>query len=181
MKFCSIPHRCSLVVTRQGCSTSIDRAPKGYSGISRTKGSPFETKFTDKLWIARLYFLADKFAELNSGIMQLQGRNTTVITAQETATAFLGKLQLWIRRLEKEVVAQFHIQDQFVEGNNDGSLLQANNKEMSEHFEETWNNLASLLSRQWPRRSQFSVDHSFFSVLDDAIHDFPAKEEWSTM
>nr|XP_053633335.1 zinc finger BED domain-containing protein 5-like [Cherax quadricarinatus] len=71
------------------------------------KGSPFATKFTDKEWLARLCYLADIFAELNSGNLQLQGRNTTVIDAHHTVTAFLGKLRLWIRRLEKGVIAQF--------------------------------------------------------------------------
>ncbi|KAF2346143.1 Zinc finger BED-type, partial [Trinorchestia longiramus] len=71
------------------------------------KGSPFATKFTDKEWLARLCYLADIFAELNSGNLQLQGRNTTVIDAHYTVAAFLGKLRLWIRRLEKGVIAQF--------------------------------------------------------------------------
>ncbi|XP_076308442.1 protein FAM200B-like [Tachypleus tridentatus] len=50
---------------------------------------------------------ADIFAELNSDNLQLQGQNTTVIDAHHTVTAFLGKLRLWIRRLEKGVIAQF--------------------------------------------------------------------------
>lgn len=58
------------------------------------KGSPFATKFTDKEWLARLCYLADIFAELNSGNLQLQGRNTTVIDAHHTVTAFLGKQTL---------------------------------------------------------------------------------------
>lgn len=48
------------------------------------KGSPFATKFTDKEWLARLCYLADIFAKLNSGNLQLQGRNTTVIDAHHT-------------------------------------------------------------------------------------------------
>ncbi|KAF2354298.1 Ribonuclease H-like domain [Trinorchestia longiramus] len=48
------------------------------------KGSPFATKFTDKEWLARLRYLADIFAELNCGNLQLQGRNTT--SDQETAS-----------------------------------------------------------------------------------------------
>ncbi|XP_069941789.1 zinc finger BED domain-containing protein 5-like [Cherax quadricarinatus] len=100
------------------------------------KGSPFATKFTDKEWLARLCYLADIFAELNSGNLQLQGRNTTVIDAHHTVTAFLGKLRLWIRRLEKGVFAQFPTLDQFVEENSHdtGSLLQTINKEMSDHL-----------------------------------------------
>ncbi|XP_076361937.1 zinc finger BED domain-containing protein 5-like [Tachypleus tridentatus] len=58
--------------------------------------SPFATKFTDKEWLARLCYLADIFAELNSDNLQLQGQNTTVIDAHHTVTAFLGKLRLWI-------------------------------------------------------------------------------------
>ncbi|KAF2356765.1 hypothetical protein FHG87_012478, partial [Trinorchestia longiramus] len=58
------------------------------------KGSPFATKFTDKEWLARLCYLADIFAELNRGNLQLQGRNTTVIDAHHTVAAFLGKLRL---------------------------------------------------------------------------------------
>ncbi|XP_076330025.1 protein FAM200B-like [Tachypleus tridentatus] len=81
--------------------------------------SPFATKFTDKEWSARLCYLADIFAELNSDNLQLQGQNTTVIDAHHTVTAFLGKLRLWIRRLEKGVIAQFPTLDQFVEENID--------------------------------------------------------------
>ncbi|XP_076343408.1 protein FAM200B-like [Tachypleus tridentatus] len=51
--------------------------------------SPFATKFTDKEWSARLCYLADIFAELNSDNLQLQGQNTTVIDAHHTVTAFL--------------------------------------------------------------------------------------------
>ncbi|KAF2366884.1 Ribonuclease H-like domain [Trinorchestia longiramus] len=58
------------------------------------KGSHFATKFTDKEWLARLCYLAVIFAELNSGNLQLQGRNTTVIDAHHTVAAFLGKLRL---------------------------------------------------------------------------------------
>ncbi|XP_076362635.1 protein FAM200B-like [Tachypleus tridentatus] len=49
--------------------------------------SPFATKFTDKEWLARLCYLADIFAELNSDNLQLQGQNTTIIDAHHTVTA----------------------------------------------------------------------------------------------
>ncbi|XP_076348256.1 protein FAM200B-like [Tachypleus tridentatus] len=102
----------------------------------KQKESPFATKFTDKEWLARLCYLADIFAELNSDNLQLQSQNTTVIDAHHTVTAFLGKLRLWIRRLEKGVIAQFPTLDQFVEENSydTGSLLQTINKEMSDHL-----------------------------------------------
>ncbi|KAF2364844.1 hypothetical protein FHG87_004402 [Trinorchestia longiramus] len=65
-----------------------------------------------------------------------KGRNTTVIDAHHTVAAFLGKLRLWIRRLEKGVIAQFRTLDQFIEENSHdtGSLLQTINKEMSDHL-----------------------------------------------
>ncbi|XP_068241067.1 protein FAM200C-like [Palaemon carinicauda] len=149
------------------------------------KGSPFATKFTDKEWLARLCYLADIFAELNSGNLQLQGRNTTVIDARHTVAAFLAKLRLWIRRLEKGVIAQFPTLDQFIEENSHdtGSLLQTINKEMSDHLKglETSMHHYFLESDQETASLQWIIHP--FSVPDEAIHDddFPAKEEWITM
>lgn len=149
------------------------------------KGSPFATKFTDKEWLARLCYLADIFAELNSGNLQLQGRNTTVIDAHQTVTAFLGKLRLWIRRLEKGMIVQFPTLDQFVEENSQdtGSLLQTINKEMSDHLK----GLETSMHHYFPEIEQETTSLQWiihpFSVPDEAIHDndFPAKEEWITM
>ncbi|KAF2345195.1 Ribonuclease H-like domain [Trinorchestia longiramus] len=149
------------------------------------KGSPFATKFTDKEWLARLCYLADIFAELNSGNLQLQGRNTTVINAHHSVAAFLGKLRLWIRRLEKGVIAQFPTLDQFIKENSHdtGSLLQTINKEMSDHLK----GLETSMHHYFPESDQETDSLQWiihpFSVPDEAIHDddFPAKEEWITM
>ncbi|XP_068229726.1 protein FAM200C-like [Palaemon carinicauda] len=149
------------------------------------KGSPFATKFTDKEWLARLCYLADIFAELNSGNLQLQGRNTTVIDARHTVAAFLAKLRLWIRRLEKGVIAQFPTLDQFIEENSHdtGSLLQTINKEMSDHLK----GLETSMHHYFPESDQETASLQWiihpFSVPDEAIHDddFPAKEEWITI
>ncbi|KAK3865534.1 hypothetical protein Pcinc_028863 [Petrolisthes cinctipes] len=149
------------------------------------KGSPFATKFTDKEWLARLCYLADIFAELNSGNLQLQGRNTTIIDAHYTVAAFLGKLRLWIRRLEKGVIAQFPTVDEFIEENSHdtGSLLQTINKEMSDHLK----GLETSMHHYFPESDQETASLQWiihpFSVPDEAIHDddFPAKEEWITM
>ncbi|KAF2347537.1 Ribonuclease H-like domain [Trinorchestia longiramus] len=149
------------------------------------KGSPFATKFTDKEWLARLCYLADIFAELNSGNLQLQGRNTTVIDAHHTVAAFLGKLRLWIRRLGKGVIAQFPTLDQFIEENSldTGSLLQTINKEMSDHLK----GLETSMHHYFPESDQETASLQWiihpFSIPDEAIHDddFPANEEWITM
>ncbi|KAF2347680.1 hypothetical protein FHG87_021564 [Trinorchestia longiramus] len=149
------------------------------------KGSPFATKFTEKEWLARLCYLADIFAELNSGNLQLQGRNTTVIDAHHTVAAFLGKLRLWIRRLEKGVIAQFPTLDQFIQENSHdtGSLLQTINKDMSDHLK----GLETSMHHYFPESDQETASLQWiihpFSVPDEAIHDddFPAKEEWITM
>ncbi|KAF2362759.1 Zinc finger BED-type [Trinorchestia longiramus] len=149
------------------------------------KGSPFATKFTDKEWLARLCYLADIFTELNSGNLQLQGRNTTVIDAHHTVAAILGKLRLWIRRLEKGVIAQFPTLDQFIEENSHdtGSLLQTINKEMSDHLK----GLETSMHHYFPESDQETASLQWiihpFSVPDEAIHDndFPAKEKWITM
>ncbi|KAF2355875.1 Zinc finger BED-type [Trinorchestia longiramus] len=130
-------------------------------------------------------YLADIFAELNSGNLQLQGRNTTVIDAHHTVAAFLGKLRLWIRRLEKEVIAQFPTLDQFIEENSHdtGSLLQTINKEMSDHLK----GLETSMHHYFPESDQETASLQWiihpFSVPDEAIHDddFPAKDEWITM
>ncbi|KAF2356745.1 Ribonuclease H-like domain [Trinorchestia longiramus] len=149
------------------------------------KGSPFATKFTDKEWLARLCYLADIFAELNSGNLQLQGRNTTVIDAHHTVATFLGKLRLWIRRLEKGVIAQFPTLHQFIEENSHdtGSLLQTINKEMSDHLK----GLETSMHHYFPESDQETASLQWiihpFSVPDEAIrdNDFPAKEEWITI
>ncbi|XP_068240013.1 zinc finger BED domain-containing protein 5-like [Palaemon carinicauda] len=149
------------------------------------KGYPFATKFTDKEWLARLCYLADIFAELNSGNLQLQGRNTTVIDARHTVAAFLAKLRLWIRRLEKGVIAQFPTLDHFIEENSHdtGSLLQTINKEMSDHLK----GLETSMHHYFPESDQETASLQWiihpFSVPDEAIHDddFPAKGEWITM
>ncbi|KAF2345778.1 Ribonuclease H-like domain [Trinorchestia longiramus] len=144
------------------------------------KGSPFATKFTDKEWLARLRYLADIFAELNGGNLQLQGRNTTVVDAHHTVAAFLGKLRLWIRRLEKGVIAQFPNLHQFIEeySYDAGSLLQTINKEMSDHLK----GLETSIHHYLPESDQETASLQWtihpFSVSDEAIHDddFLAKE-----
>ncbi|KAF2364600.1 Zinc finger BED-type [Trinorchestia longiramus] len=158
---------------------------KAIQEFLKQKGSPFATKFTDKEWLARLCYLAEIFAELNSGNLQLQGRNTTVIDAHHTVAAFLEKLRLWIRRLEKGVIPQFATLDQFIDENSHdtGSLLQTINKEMSDHLK----GLETSMHHYFPESDQKTASLQWiihpFSVPDEAIHDddFPAKEEWITM
>ncbi|KAF2350284.1 PiggyBac transposable element-derived protein [Trinorchestia longiramus] len=101
-----------------------------------------------------------------------------------TPQALLGKLRLWIRRLEKGVIAQFHTLDQFIENSHDtGSLPQTTNKEMNDHLK----GLETSMHHYFPESDQETASLQWiihpFSVPDEAIHDddFPAKEEWITM
>ena len=121
---------------------------------------------------------------VNSGNLQLQGRNTTVIDAHHTVAAFLGKLRLWIRRLEKGVIAQFLTLDQFVEENIDdaGSVLQTINKEMSDHLKGLETSMHHYSPESYQETASLQWIIHPFSVPDEAIHDndFLAKE-WITM
>lgn len=143
------------------------------------KRSDLAEHFSDTTWLARLCYLADIFTELNKENLHLQGRNVTVLDARQAVSAFLGKLKLWKRRVEKGVVAQFCTLDHFLdESDEDGEVLGIIKGETAEHLD----SLREQLERYFPNLEIGALQwlQNPFSVPDDAVDDddFPGKEEW---
>ena len=91
-----------------------------------------------------------------------RGRNTTVIDARQAVTTFLGKLRLWMRRVDKGVIAQFPTLDQFVEENThyDGVLPQSIKVEIRDHLR----GLQTSLKKYFPESDQETA--SFQWIID---------------
>lgn len=67
--------------------------------MSQGKNEMYET-FTAENFMFSLAYLADFFEAINT--LNLQGRNTNIMTASDSVQAFLEKIQLWKRRLNNQ-------------------------------------------------------------------------------
>ena len=68
---------------------------------------PLARKFCDDCFSAKLAFLVDLLLALNSLNVSLQGEDITVLNSMEKIEAFLLKVELWIRRCEKDSFDHF--------------------------------------------------------------------------
>ena len=63
--------------------------------------------FDDNRFIGVLAYLADIFSSLNQLNVQMQGKNVTIIDVRDEIQGFQTKLDLWSRRVQKEIYANF--------------------------------------------------------------------------
>lgn len=77
------------------------------SGFLHSKQSNLCAQFDDPEFVVGLAYLADIFSHLNNLNRSIQGPNMTAMDAGEMLNAFLEKLPLWKRRLEKNNFSNF--------------------------------------------------------------------------
>ncbi|XP_063241704.1 zinc finger BED domain-containing protein 5-like isoform X1 [Bacillus rossius redtenbacheri] len=70
--------------------------------------------FDKKEWLLKLAYLADIFQHLNDLNITLQGRDKTIIFAQDRVNAFVKKLAVWASRVEKKNLENFELAHEFL-------------------------------------------------------------------
>ena len=69
--------------------------------------SPLSKHFDDNKFIGALAYLTDIFSSLNLLNMQMQGKSITIVDAHDKIQGFQKKLDLWSRRVQKGICANF--------------------------------------------------------------------------
>ncbi|KAJ4944234.1 hypothetical protein JOQ06_012779 [Pogonophryne albipinna] len=63
--------------------------------------------FSDNVWVTKLAYLADVFAELNKLNSSMQGPNTHAIHLYDKMEGFLKKIKRWRERIGEEIFSMF--------------------------------------------------------------------------
>lgn len=71
------------------------------------KKSPLAVHFSDNVWIAKLAYLCDIFSVFNEFNLSLQGKMKTVFSLADKISAFKAKLELWLKRVDKDILDMF--------------------------------------------------------------------------
>ena len=101
----------------------------------RDKGNTLHEKLSDNDFITSLAYMSDVFTLLTELNTSLQGRQVTLIDAQEKIASFKQKLQLWKRRAARENYASFPTLDSCLEEMDDGQLSDSVSSSISSHLE----------------------------------------------
>jgi zinc finger BED domain-containing protein 5/7/8/9 len=128
--------------------------------------------FTDKLWLARLGYLADIFGRLNDLNLSLQGTNVNAFTVTDKINATVLKLQFIINDIKKKNVSSLLTLDEFLKENE--LILE---KELMIDIEEHCNGLVNSFRSYFPEnleneswiRDPFSLSNKnldAFSVIE---------------
>lgn len=145
------------------------------------KKSGLAEYFSDPHWIAQLGYLADIFVELNKGNLSIQGKCVTVIHSKEAVAAFIAKMKLWIKRVNRGVLAQFPTLDMYLEGletENEPDFTEALKGNIADHLGQ----LVEKMEEYFPDLDTTNMGWLTepFRCLDSQVDDddFPAKEEF---
>ena len=68
---------------------------------------PLAVHFSDNVWIAKLAYLCDIFSLLNEFNLPLQEKMKTVFSLADKIAAFKAKLELWLKRRDKDILDMF--------------------------------------------------------------------------
>jgi len=63
--------------------------------------------FSDNVWVTKLAYLAEIFAELNKRNSSMQGRNTHAIQLYDRMEGFLKKIGRWRERVGEGIFSMF--------------------------------------------------------------------------
>lgn len=67
----------------------------------KDKKSPLGDYFENNLWLANLAYLSDIFSILNDINLSLQGPYNNIFISNNKIEAFLNKIELWEKRVQK--------------------------------------------------------------------------------
>lgn len=73
----------------------------------KDKKSPLSDYFENNLWLTNLTYLSDIFSILNYLNLSLQGPYTNIFTSNNKIEAFLNKIELWEKRVQKLTLDMF--------------------------------------------------------------------------
>lgn len=144
-----------------------------------------ESDLADKLdcphFIHYLAYLADIFSILNELNTSLQGPAVTVMDATEKLQAFLNKLPLFQRRLEKSNFANFPLLDEVVvaaaaEGRAEGTLPDNIKEEISEHLSTLQRSFDGYFCQEIARKDLW-IRNPFLCELDNIDDSDLAKDD----
>ena len=146
----------------------------------REKESDLADKFDCPNFIHYLAYLADIFTILNELNTSLQGPAVTVMDATERLQAFLNKLPLFQRRLEKSNLANFPLLDEVVisaaEGSTEGSLPDNIKGEISEHLSTLQRSFDGYFCQEIARKDLW-IRNPFLCDLDNIDDSDLAKDD----
>lgn len=70
-------------------------------------------------WLLKLAYLADIFNHLNDLNTSLQGRDNTILFAQDKVNSFLKKLILWLTKVDRNIFESFELTHEFISSNDE--------------------------------------------------------------
>ncbi|XP_068247855.1 protein FAM200C-like [Palaemon carinicauda] len=116
-----------------------------------------------------LAYLVDIFEALNVLNRQLQGKNTTIIAHSDAIRAFIGKLQVWKRRILKKNISSFPRLNEIL---NEGSFSDSPKTEIKDHLKGLENEFQPYFPRIGERMFVFSLARNPLSPeVDDVTED----------
>ncbi|XP_068207585.1 protein FAM200B-like [Palaemon carinicauda] len=116
-----------------------------------------------------LAYLADIFEALNVLNRQLQGKNTTMIAHSDAIRAFIGKLQVLKRRIQKMNTSYFPRLNEIL---NEGSFSDSLKTEIEDHLKGLENEFQRYFHRIGERSFVFILARNSFSLeVDDVPKD----------
>jgi len=124
----------------------------------RDKGNKLHENFSDNDFVTSLAYMSDVFTFLNELNTSLQGRQVTLIDAQEKIASLKQKLQLWKRRAARGNYASFPTLDSCLEEMDDRQLSDSVSSSISSHLE--------------------SLGNSFDGYFQDPVEEESAVRNW---
>ena len=88
--------------------TRVFELRESFQRFLSEKKSPLAAHFSDKEWVAKLACLCNTLSLLNALNLSLRRRMTTVFKLVDKVAAFAAKLELWGRRINKDILDIFH-------------------------------------------------------------------------
>jgi hypothetical protein len=155
------------------------------------KAAEFLVTIRDPGFKPRLAFLADFFETLNNLNKTLQGRETTIVQHSDALKAFIDKLGLWERKVERSDISAFHRLTEVLSEEplstglqqEIGELMSAMKKEFQMYFPEFQGDeeLQTRLARNPFRCDVDNVPDSMQEEFLDLINNSAAKDEFQIL
>ena len=138
--------------------------------------SPLSKHFDDNKFIGALAYLTDFFSSLNQLNMQMQGKSITIVDARDKIQGFQKKLDLWSRRVQKGIYANFSTFDDWKVNRNCNEICDLE-VEICQHLAALKINFAGYFEGVISNSTALWVTHPFEAKLESIADDDPCKDE----
>ena len=142
----------------------------------RERKSPLSKHFGDNKFIGALAYLTDFFSSLNQLNMQMQGKSITIVDARDKIQGFQKKLDLWSRRVQKGIYANFSTFDDWKVNRNRNEICDLE-VEICQHLAALKKNFAGYFEGVISNSTALWVTHPFEAKLESIADDDPCKDE----